>query len=60
MNELRPTLMPVKDFEAGYHEGQKSERKRIIDLIENIKGEISWDFEIQIQQLIQQLKSEEK
>lgn len=29
--ELRPTLMPIKDYELGFVEGGKVERKKLID-----------------------------
>lgn len=33
MTELRPTLMPIKDYELGYNEGRKIERQKLINEI---------------------------
>lgn len=32
--ELRPTLMPIKDYELGYIEGGKVERRNLIEILE--------------------------
>lgn len=41
-----------------FEEGRKQERKEIITKLDAIKGEVSWDFETQIHQLIKELKEE--
>jgi hypothetical protein len=46
----------MTDFEAG----RKQEREAIITKLGAIKGEVSWDFEQQIHQLIKELKEEKE
>ena len=43
-----------------FEEGRKQERKEIITKLDAIKGEVSWDFESQIHQLIEELRRETK
>jgi hypothetical protein len=41
-----------------FADGRKQERERIIEMLEGVSGENSWDFESQIQEIIEKLKEE--
>jgi hypothetical protein len=47
-------------FQRGVNSGRKQEREAIITKLDAIKGEVSWDFEQQIHQLIKELKEEKE
>ena len=67
-----PTGSSDPDYARGFRDGQEyglgvgfdagvvSERQRITRSLSEIQGEVSWDFENQIQQLITELKGEQK
>jgi hypothetical protein len=41
-----------------FADGRKQERERIIEMLEGVSGENSWDFESQIEAIIENLKEE--
>jgi len=41
-----------------FADGRKQERQRLIEILEGVSGETSWDFESQIQAIIENLKEE--
>ena len=41
-----------------FADGSKQERQRLIEILEGVRGENSWDFESQIQAIIENLKEE--
>jgi hypothetical protein len=41
-----------------FDDGRKQERERIIEMLEGVRGENSWDFESQIEAIIEHLKEE--
>lgn len=41
-----------------FEDGRRQERQRIIEKLDAIEGEVSWDFESQIYNLIEELKAE--
>ena len=41
-----------------FDDGRKQERERIIEMLEGVRGENSWDFESQIEAIIDHLKEE--
>ena len=41
-----------------FTDGGKQERERIIEMLEAVRGENSWDFESQIDEIIKNLKEE--
>jgi len=41
-----------------FDDGRKQERERIIEMLEGVWGENSWDFESQIEAIIENLKEE--
>ena len=41
-----------------FDDGRKQERERIIEMLEGVRGENSWDFESQIEAIIENLKEE--
>jgi hypothetical protein len=41
-----------------FEDGRKQERERLIEILEGVRGENSWDFEIQIEAIIENLKEE--
>ena len=41
-----------------FDDGRKQERERIIEMLEGVRGENSWDFESQIEAIIKHLKEE--
>lgn len=43
---------------VGFDAGVIAERQRIVRLLDEIKGEITWDYEIQIRNLIEELKGQ--
>ena len=44
--------------EDAFDDGRKQERERIIEMLEGVRGENSWDFESQIEAIIENLKEE--
>jgi hypothetical protein len=44
--------------EDAFDDGRKQERERIIEMLEGVRGENSWDFESQIEAIIEHLKEE--
>jgi len=49
-----------KITEDSFANGRKQERERIIEMLEAVKGEVSADFESQIEGIIQELRKEIK
>ena len=47
-----------KISEDAFEDGAKQERQRIIEMLEGVGGENSWDFESQIEAIIRNLKAE--
>ncbi len=47
-----------KISEDAFEDGAKQERLRIIEMLEGVRGENSWDFEAQIEAIIGNLKAE--
>jgi hypothetical protein len=45
-----------KISEDAFEDGAKQERQRIIEMLEAVRGENSWDFESQIEAIITNLK----
>jgi hypothetical protein len=41
-----------------FADGRSQERERIIEMLEGVRGENSWDFETQIEEIIRNLKEE--
>jgi hypothetical protein len=41
-----------------FADGRKQERERLIEMLEAVRGENSWDFESQIEAIIENLKEE--
>jgi hypothetical protein len=41
-----------------FADGQRQERERLIEMLEAVRGENSWDFESQIEAIIENLKEE--
>jgi hypothetical protein len=41
-----------------FADGRSQERERIIEILEGVRGENSWDFETQIEEIIRSLKEE--
>jgi hypothetical protein len=41
-----------------FADGRKQERERLIEILEGVRGENSWDFESQIEAIIENLKEE--
>jgi hypothetical protein len=41
-----------------FAEGRSQERERIIEILEGVRGENSWDFKTQIEEIIRNLKEE--
>jgi hypothetical protein len=41
-----------------FADGRKQERERLIEMLEGVRGENSWDFESQIEAIIENLKEE--
>ena len=41
-----------------FADGRSQERERIIEILEGVRGENSWDFETQIEEIIRNLKEE--
>jgi len=41
-----------------FEDGRNQERQRIIEILEAVRGENSWDFESQIEAIIKNLKEE--
>jgi hypothetical protein len=47
-----------KISQDAFADGRKQEQQRVIEMLEAISGENSWDFESQIQAIIENLKEE--
>lgn len=47
-----------KISEDAFQDGAKQERQRIIEMLEAVRGENSWDFESQIEGIVESLKAE--
>lgn len=47
-----------KISEDAFEDGAKQERQRIIEMLEGVRGENSWDFESQIAAILESLKEE--
>jgi hypothetical protein len=41
-----------------FGDGRRQERERLIEMLEAVRGENSWDFESQIEAIIENLKEE--
>jgi hypothetical protein len=41
-----------------FADGRSQERERIIEMLEGVRGENSWDFETQIEEIIRNLKEQ--
>ena len=41
-----------------FADGRSQERERIIEMLQGVRGENSWDFETQIEEIIRNLKEE--
>lgn len=47
-----------KISQDAFEDGRKQEKQRLIEMLEAVRGENSWDFEIQIEAIIKNLKEE--
>lgn len=52
------TKIVWKISEDAFEDGRRQERQMIIEMLEGVRGENSWDFESQIETIISNLKEE--
>jgi len=55
MSDLQDII--VSSSIKAFNQGIRTERQRLVKVLEAIQGEVSWDFEQQIQELIDELKA---